>query len=216
MSYIYKITDKTNNKCYVGQAKDVFSRWQSHCSATNSQHMEISRQIQSKGVSNFTFEVLEVVEDEMADEAEIKWIAHFNSFYDGYNRTKGGKEHYLFMRLDVSKEDVIEYWDSHPYESCRRVAKHFGLHHGTVTEILREYNRPINHGRQRIVLKNEITGEVVECISRAEGARYILNKEKLNYEERTIQKKLTRHQKFKHYTVIDYYKGEGEDIVHPH
>lgn len=216
MSYIYKITDKTNNKCYIGQAKDVFTRWSTHCKAESASYMEVSRQIQDKGINNFTFEILEIVKDEEADEAEIKWIAHYNSFYEGYNKTKGGKEHYLFMRLDFPKEAVVEYWDNNPYESCRAIAKRFHLHHETVSKILKEFNRPLIHGKQRVVIKNENIGEVKEFVSRAEGARFIKENEGYTQEVRTIQKRLTSDLRYKHYTVIEYYKSEGEDIVHPH
>ena len=216
MAYIYKITDKTNNKYYIGQAKDVFARWRTHCDPKSTDKMEISRQIQNKGVNNFTFEVIEIVEDEKADEAEIKWIAYYDSFYNGYNRTKGGKEHYLFMRLSFSKEELIEYWDNNPYKSCREVGKHFGVHHETVSKILKEYDRPIIHGKSRIVLKNELTGEIKEFSGRIEGAKYIKDKEGYSAEIRTIQKRLSDQLRYKHYTVIEYYKGEDEDIVHPH
>ena len=159
MNYIYKITDKTNGKCYIGQAKNVFSRWSTHCKPESADSMEISRQIQEKGVENFTFEIIEMVSEDEVDQAEIKWIAYYDSFYNGYNQTKGGKDHYLFMRLDVSKEEVVKYWDEHPFESCREVAAVFKIHHQTVNAILKEFDRPITHGKQRVVIRNEKTKE---------------------------------------------------------
>lgn len=216
MIYIYKITDKTNEKCYIGQAKDVFARWNIHCKPESCAKMEISRQIQSKGIHNFSFEVVEMVDADSADESEIKWIAHYDSFYNGYNKTKGGTDHYLSMRLKCSKEEIVDYWDSNPYESCRAVAKHFNLHHNTVVEILKEFNRPLTHGKQRVVIRNEKTKECFEFVSRSEGAKFILESEQLDYEVRTIQKKLSRCLRFEHYTVVEYYKSKGEEIVHPH
>lgn len=205
MNYIYKITDKTNGKCYIGQAKNVFSRWSTHCKPESADSMEISRQIQEKGVENFTFEIIEMVSEDEVDQAEIKWIAYYDSFYNGYNQTKGGKDHYLFMRLDVSKEEVVKYWDEHPFESCREVAAVFKIHHQTVSAILKEFDRPITHGKQRVVIRNEKTKECREFVNRADAARYIINNESINLQVRTVQKRLSSDLKFEHYTVIEYY-----------
>lgn len=201
----------------MGQATNVFHRWNAHCKEANMDKMEISRQIKAKGVENFTFEVLEIVPDESANEAEIKWIEYYDTFYNGYNKTKGGTDHYQFMRLRCSKEDIIQYWESNPYVSCRGIAHQFGLHHETVSGILHEFGKPVDlHGKQRIVLLNEITGETFEFASRSDGARYILETESWNVQVRTVQKRLSDQLRYKHYTVIEYYKGEGEEIVHPH
>lgn len=205
MNYIYKITDKTNGKCYIGQAKNVFSRWSTHCKPESADSMEISRQIQEKGVENFTFEIIEMVSEDEVDQAEIKWISYYDSFHNGYNQTKGGKDHYLFMRLDVSKEEVVKYWDEHPFESCREVATVFKIHHQTVSTILKEFDRPITHGKQRVVIRNEKTKECCEFVNRTDAARYIIDNEDIDLQVRTVQKRLSSDLKFEHYTVIEYY-----------
>jgi len=85
---IYKITNKLNGMCYVGQSKDVCGRWKSHISSKKS---AIGNAIKTEGVESFIFEVLEECTEEELNEREIYWIAHFNCTYpSGYNKTSGG------------------------------------------------------------------------------------------------------------------------------
>ena len=60
---IYKITNQITDECYIGQAVDVYKRWNEHCkcglgieaSSTN----KLYNSMQKDGVWNFSFELLE-------------------------------------------------------------------------------------------------------------------------------------------------------------
>ena len=89
MGYIYKITNKGNKKCYIGQTtQEPYQRFEQHVRNKS----VIGLAIKKNGRHNFTFEILEEVEDELLDEREIHYIKEYNSYYKGYNRTLGGNQ----------------------------------------------------------------------------------------------------------------------------
>lgn len=91
---IYKITNKLNNKCYIGQSVDIQQRWSKHLSTFNGEHTpdyKIYRAFKKYGLQNFTFEIIEECEQQQLDEREIYWINFYDSFEKGYNMSLGGK-----------------------------------------------------------------------------------------------------------------------------
>lgn len=91
---IYKITNKLNGKCYIGQSLDIEQRWSKHLSTfkrKNCPNYKIYRAFAKYGLENFTFEILEECMPEELDHQEVYWINFFNSFEDGYNMSLGGK-----------------------------------------------------------------------------------------------------------------------------
>ena len=93
---IYKITNKLNNKIYIGKTiHTAESRFKEHIlSARNSSsNTHLYRAMRKYGVDNFTVEVVECVDTiELLAEREIYWIAEFDSTNPcvGYNMTRGG------------------------------------------------------------------------------------------------------------------------------
>ena len=91
---IYKITNTTNDKCYIGQSRDIEARWTKHLSIykhNSTPECELYRAFKKYGIKQFTFEVIEECSIEELNEREIYWIAHYDSFYNGYNMTLGGE-----------------------------------------------------------------------------------------------------------------------------
>ena len=64
---IYKITNKTNNKFYVGSTNYFYGRWKSHINDLNSNRHK-NRYLQNSfnkyGKENFDFSILEIINDE--------------------------------------------------------------------------------------------------------------------------------------------------------
>ena len=84
---IYKITNKINNKIYIGQSVNPENRWLNHKSDTKSY---IGRALHKYGVEHFSFDILEWVEN--YDARERYWISYYNSYgKNGYNLTAGGE-----------------------------------------------------------------------------------------------------------------------------
>lgn len=92
---IYKITNKLNNKCYIGQSVDIKIRWLQHIyeGKRNNPQGKLYHAIFNEGIENFSFEVLEEcpLDEKILNEKERYWIEFYNSFEEGYNSTKGGQ-----------------------------------------------------------------------------------------------------------------------------
>ena len=58
LSYVYKITNKLNNKIYIGQSVNIERRWKEHI-CDNRKNSLIHLAIQKYGKDNFDFEVIE-------------------------------------------------------------------------------------------------------------------------------------------------------------
>jgi group I intron endonuclease len=66
MQGIYKITNKINGKCYIGQSVDIAKRWREHSVwAFNPKRPEyeypLYRAIRKYGIESFAFEIIEQV-----------------------------------------------------------------------------------------------------------------------------------------------------------
>lgn len=82
---IYKIENLINGKVYIGQSIRIERRWKEHC--FNSSDSLISAAIKKYGKENFSFEILEEVDDtEKLNQLESQYIQRFNSLTPhGYN-----------------------------------------------------------------------------------------------------------------------------------
>lgn len=116
---IYKITNTTNGKCYIGQSRDIEARWAKHLSAyKSSPEWELYRAFKKYGIGAFSFEVIEECTIEELNEREIYWIAHFDSFNNGYNMALGGEacngtNDKVVYQYDLSGNFIKEYKSAH-------------------------------------------------------------------------------------------------------
>ena len=101
IGYIYKITNLTNNKIYIGKTKTTIEqRFRSHI--YSSKKFAINNKgkrsflyvaMNRDGVDNFVIEMIEKCPIELLDSREIYWINALNSRDRsiGYNICKGGE-----------------------------------------------------------------------------------------------------------------------------
>lgn len=97
--YIYKVTNKINNKVYIGQTKNWKERFAQHKNLGygNDENKLLYKAIEKYGIDNFQFEVIEGP-IENYNEREQYWIAYYHSYIKdseygdskGYNMTLGG------------------------------------------------------------------------------------------------------------------------------
>ena len=94
VSGIYKITNKVNGKCYIGQSINIKKRLSQHKSQTyRNIHINkiLYQAIKKYGIENFTFDIIEKCETNSLDDREKYWIEYYDSYNNGYNGAKGGK-----------------------------------------------------------------------------------------------------------------------------
>lgn len=94
---IYKITNKINNKIYIGQSVDIKRRWSDEKSRSNNNSLCLVSALYSAlhkyGVDNFTFEIIEECNETQLNEREAFWINKFNSIKpNGYNILKTAEQ----------------------------------------------------------------------------------------------------------------------------
>lgn len=105
VSGVYKITNKINGKCYIGESVDVFKRFSDHKNPKNLKtHYKIYRAFAKYGIENFSFEILSKCPKEYLGKLEMFFIKHFDSVNNGYNITQGGKGGFGPKHSDGQKE----------------------------------------------------------------------------------------------------------------
>ena len=86
---IYKITNAENKMCYVGQATDVAERWKQHIKrglgAEEPTKNKLYPAMQSFGVENFTFELIEECEKIQLNDKEDYWQDFYKAKEFGYS-----------------------------------------------------------------------------------------------------------------------------------
>lgn len=86
---IYKITNKHNNKSYIGKSKDIMQRWSTHERALlKGAHHSVKLQNDFDkygGIEAFDFSVLEMCAPSELNEKEKYYIQKFDSENNGYN-----------------------------------------------------------------------------------------------------------------------------------
>lgn len=91
---IYKVTNKTNGKVYIGQTMQSFARRKGEhvyrFTHKKRDHL-IYKAFEKYGLTNFTWEIIRECKDlEEMNQVEIKEIEKHNSYKKGYNMTPGG------------------------------------------------------------------------------------------------------------------------------
>ena len=89
---IYKITNLQNGRCYIGQSVNSADRFKAHIRAglgIDATRNKLYTTMQSVGIENFSFEVIEECSREQLNEREKFWIAYYQSDTVGLNSTKG-------------------------------------------------------------------------------------------------------------------------------
>ena len=97
MAFIYCITNKINNKKYIGKTDfSLIKRFREHINDafSKSRHTEnrpLYRAIRKYGVCNFSISIVCECCEEDADSLEIFYIKKYNTYNNGYNATLGGE-----------------------------------------------------------------------------------------------------------------------------
>ena len=85
---IYKITNRLNNKIYIGKSSDVFKAWNEHKNLKNAKSLPIERDIALYGDDNFDFSIIEECEPNTLDDRENFYVKLYGTANNGYNSKK--------------------------------------------------------------------------------------------------------------------------------
>lgn len=139
MTGIYKITNKINNKSYIGYARDIEDRWKTHKSRAFNPHGKefektLYRAFRKYGVENFDFSVLLKCSEEQLSTTEIFFISYYDTHKNGYNETAGGEgvsnkgeshPNHKLTQLDVENIRTLYYHRMRKME-VRKMYPHIG------------------------------------------------------------------------------------------
>lgn len=90
---VYKLTNLTNQKVYIGQAVDIGERFKQHTKCglgIDTPSNMLYAAMLKDGVENFTFEVLEECERGQLNDREKYYIDFYRAQEHGYNMSRGG------------------------------------------------------------------------------------------------------------------------------
>lgn len=155
MTGIYKITNKLNNKIYIGQSVNISYRWTAHrCRPfnenSNQYNSSLYKAIRKYGIENFQFEVLEECLKSELNDKEKYYISLFDSTNPkkGYNLTTGGQDFHQ-TNSKISEKNLFEIVDllKNSLLSEEEIGKKFNVSQRTISAI--------NLGQMK-VLENEI------------------------------------------------------------
>lgn len=88
---IYRITNRSNGRIYVGQSVNIGDRWKQHCKRGSGceggtiSGAKLYDAMLEEGLWNFTFDIIEEVNRADLTEHEKYWINFYNSTAFGYN-----------------------------------------------------------------------------------------------------------------------------------
>lgn len=146
---IYKITNQTNDKVYIGKSVDMFTRWRHHeRELQRGKHcnVHLQKSWDKYGENSFKFEVVEVCDEKLLKDREMYWMGVFNSLKPewGYNiadesketkdkhlnnKNSEGKGREQIYQLSLQNE-VIKVWSStsEVAEFLKETAQQFSKH----------------------------------------------------------------------------------------
>lgn len=92
---IYKITNLSNGKCYIGRSVDVGNRITQHIKASvgfsSITAQEIHKVILDCGLNNWSFELIKISENEIENKRDERYfIEYYKSNIYGWNKNSGG------------------------------------------------------------------------------------------------------------------------------
>ena len=91
---VYKITNKINNKCYIGSSKNVERRLKQHQNKSlwlDQPNNALYQDFQKYGLENFDFEILEKCEEDRRVQLEFNYIMNLNPEYNKQKKLNSKK-----------------------------------------------------------------------------------------------------------------------------
>jgi group I intron endonuclease len=184
MGYIYTITNKTDNKTYVGQTvRELDTRWKDHLKKrSNCRYLKSA--INKYGVENFVFKLVCITFDNMLDDMEIQYIQKYNCLVpNGYNLRLGGNSgtHNAETKQKISESLKLTYKNGLTPPRPQLGKPHSEIHKKHLSECLKgrrlsqeTINKRIISSRKNKIIQFDIEGNRLHSFdSCKEAAEYI-------------------------------------------
>ena len=183
MGYIYKITNKINNKFYIGKTKDsIQKRWKGH--VYDMEHCRdnslLHNAMRKYGIEHFQISIIEECDDSLLNEKEKYYIELFHSTkYDGnYNITTGGDGGIVnpIINQQIANQ-IIETIIQNPLQTLKEISQTFNISYDIVVSINRgatwynkNYSYPIRSytGVDKITIDREKYAQIINDIQSSE------------------------------------------------
>lgn len=181
MGYIYKIVNDINDKVYIGKTSStILRRWKEHLYDVNKRKNEkrpLYAAMQKYGIDHFDIVEIEKCDNEIINEREIYWIQYYNSFYNGYNATKGGDGSFY-----INVEDILNLWQDG--KNIREIHNITGYDCQTITNHLENYGitaierqiRGHDYHRKSVAMLDKNTEEILKIFSTTQETELFLGK----------------------------------------
>ena len=174
---IYKYTNKSNGKIYIGRSVDIARRKWEHLYKP-SPYSYFDQTIIKIGEDKFDFEIIEECQESELREKEKYWIKYYNCCVidnrgGGYNLTHGGEEYRSeenpWARLSMVEVNEIIDKLQNTTLSIQDIADQYSVHRNTISDINRcktwtwahEYKGNIREEAQGSLCRGELNGTAV-------------------------------------------------------
>ena len=183
MSFIYKITNLLNDKCYIGKTDvhTIQERFNEHIKDSKKYlDRPLYRAFNKYGIENFKVEEIEKCDIQDSCEREKYWIEYYGSFKHGYNATTGGDG-----RAYIDRELVIKTYEK--IQNQTKVAKILNISQDSVSYILKESNIKVltpseinkKQNGHAIAMLDKNTEEILKTFSdQSDAARWLIKEGK--------------------------------------
>ena len=176
--YVYKHTNKNNNKCYMGiTSQQPQKRWKNGLGYYN--HIKFYNAIKKYGWNNFQHKILyQNLTIQEAQKKEQELISYYDSLNNGYNATQGGQGiigyHHNNQKKQQISQSMKKYLQEHPEEGERRKKvflqpQNWGKRTQKVTEYFKAGSQHakdrVKKNKKKIICLN--TGEFFDSIQDA-------------------------------------------------
>lgn len=148
--YIYIITNKSNDKVYIGQtiSSDLNQRFNEHIkSSTRFPSRKLYKAFSDIGIALFSISLLETIPIDLLNEREQYWISHYDSFQNGYNETIGGisRTKYTYESIvndfldGLTYQQISEKYGCKTYEPIKAALAQVGISYCHYSKTSYEY-----------------------------------------------------------------------------
>lgn len=163
---IYKIENKINGHCYIGQSIHIHYRWRQHSRRAFQEddgeyNYPLYQAFRKYGIENFDFSILEECNREELNTKEISYIKKFDAYNNGYNQTIGGDTS-SFVKL--TEKQIFEIYDLllNSKLTQNEIADKYNVHFTTISNINTGMTR-YHDGIEYPLRKNYTENFCIDC-----------------------------------------------------